>query len=82
MEYKRFKTRQIKVGNVLIGGDAPISVQSMLFTKTRDIEGSLEQINRLYFAGANIVRLACLDMADARALQEIKAKRPLPLIVD
>ncbi|EIJ4041093.1 flavodoxin-dependent (E)-4-hydroxy-3-methylbut-2-enyl-diphosphate synthase [Campylobacter jejuni] len=82
MEYKRFKTRQIKVGNVLIGGDAPISVQSMLFTKTRDIEGSLEQINRLYFAGANIVRLACLDMADARALKEIKAKSPLPLIVD
>ena len=71
MEYRRFQTRQIKVGDVLIGGNAPISVQSMLFAKTRDIEACLEQINRLYFAGANIVRLACLDMIDARALKEI-----------
>lgn len=82
MQYKRYKTKQIKVGNVLIGGDAPISVQSMLFTKTRDIEGCLEQLNRLYFAGADIVRLACLDKADARALEKIKEKSPLPLIVD
>ena len=82
MEYKRFKTKQIKVGEVLIGGDAPISVQSMLFSKTRDVEACLEQINRLYFAGADIVRLACLDMADARALREIKSKSALPLIVD
>lgn len=81
-EIKRFKTKQIKVGGVKIGGDAPISVQSMLFTKTRDIKGCLEQINRLYFAGADIVRVACLDMADARALREIKAQSPLPLIVD
>ena len=72
MAYKRYKTRQVKVGNVLIGADAPISVQSMLFSKTRDIDACLEQINRLYFAGADIVRLACLDMADARALKEIK----------
>ncbi|MEB2801642.1 flavodoxin-dependent (E)-4-hydroxy-3-methylbut-2-enyl-diphosphate synthase [Campylobacter upsaliensis] len=79
---QRFKTRQIKVGKVAIGGDAPISVQSMLFTKTRDVKACLEQLNRLYFAGADIVRLACLDMADARALKEIKAKSPLPLIVD
>ncbi|MBK1964433.1 flavodoxin-dependent (E)-4-hydroxy-3-methylbut-2-enyl-diphosphate synthase [Campylobacter novaezeelandiae] len=82
MQYKRFKTREIKVGNVVVGGNAPISVQSMLFSKTRDIESSLEQINRLYFAGADIVRLACLDMIDARALKEIKQKSPLPLIVD
>ncbi len=82
MQYSRFKTKQIKVGNVLIGGDAPISVQSMLFSKTRDIEACLEQLKRLYFAGADIVRLACLDMNDARALKEIKAKSPLPLIVD
>lgn len=82
MKPKRFKTKQISVGNVKIGGDAPISVQSMLFTKTRDVSGCLEQINRLYFAGADIVRVACLDMADARALREIKAQSPLPLIVD
>ncbi|MCX2682296.1 flavodoxin-dependent (E)-4-hydroxy-3-methylbut-2-enyl-diphosphate synthase [Campylobacter sp. MIT 21-1685] len=82
MQYKRYKTKQIKIGQVLIGGNAPISVQSMLFSKTKDIESSLEQLNRLYFAGADIVRLACLDMADARALKEIKSKSPLPLIVD
>lgn len=82
MAYQRFKTKQISVGGVLIGGDAPISTQSMLFSKTRDIEGCLEQLNRLYFAGADIVRLACLDMADARALKVIKAQSPLPLIVD
>ena len=82
MNVKRVKTKQIKVGKVLVGGGAPISVQSMLFAKTRDIKGCLEQINRLYFAGADIVRLACLDMADARALKEIKAQSPLPLVVD
>ena len=81
-EIKRIKTRQIKVGKVAIGGDAPISVQSMLFSKTRDVAGCLEQLNRLYFAGADIARLACLDMADARALREIKAQSPLPLVVD
>lgn len=79
---KRFKTKQIKVGNVLIGGDAPISVQSMLFTKTQDINGCLEQINRLYFAGCDIVRLACLNQKDAEALKQIKKQSPLPLIVD
>lgn len=79
---KRFKTRQIQVGNVKIGSEHPISVQSMLFSKTRDIKGSLEQLNRLYFAGADLVRLACLDMQDARALKEIKKQSPLPLIVD
>ncbi|KGI55318.1 flavodoxin-dependent (E)-4-hydroxy-3-methylbut-2-enyl-diphosphate synthase [Campylobacter sp. MIT 97-5078] len=82
MAYTRFKTKQINVGGVLVGGDAPISTQSMLFSKTRDIKGCLDQLNRLYFAGADIVRLACLDMADARALKEIKAQSPLPLIVD
>lgn len=82
MNYERVKTKQIKIGSVLVGGNAPISVQSMLYTKTRDIVGCLEQINRLYFAGADIVRLACLDMTDARALKEIKAQSPLPLVVD
>lgn len=78
----RFKTRQINVGGVKVGGDAPISVQSMLFTKTQDINGSLEQLTRLKLAGADIVRLACLDIKDARALKEIKKQSPLPLIVD
>ncbi|MBZ7987716.1 flavodoxin-dependent (E)-4-hydroxy-3-methylbut-2-enyl-diphosphate synthase [Campylobacter canadensis] len=81
-EYKRFKTKQISVGGVKIGGDAPISVQSMLFTKTQDIQGCLEQLMQLKFAGADIVRLACLDIKDARALRQIKEQSPLPLIVD
>jgi (E)-4-hydroxy-3-methylbut-2-enyl-diphosphate synthase len=79
---KRYPTRKIKVGNVEIGGDAPISVQSMTYSKTKDIETTLEQINRLYFAGADIVRVAVLDEEDAKALKEIKAKSPLPIIAD
>ena len=46
---KRYPTKQIKVGNVLIGGDAPISVQSMTFTKTSDVEATVEQIKKLHF---------------------------------
>jgi (E)-4-hydroxy-3-methylbut-2-enyl-diphosphate synthase len=79
---KRYPTRKIKVGNVEIGGDAPISVQSMTFSKTKDINSTLEQINRLYFAGADIVRVAVLDEEDAKALKEIKSKSPLPIIAD
>ncbi|NPA87300.1 MAG: flavodoxin-dependent (E)-4-hydroxy-3-methylbut-2-enyl-diphosphate synthase, partial [Epsilonproteobacteria bacterium] len=79
---KRYPTRKIKVGNVEIGGDAPISVQSMTFSKTKNINDTLEQINRLYFAGADIVRVAVLDEEDANALKEIKEKSPLPIIAD
>ena len=79
---KRYPTRKIKVGNVEIGGDAPISVQSMTFSKTKDIKETLNQINRLYFAGADIVRVAVLDEEDAKALKEIKEKSPLPIIAD
>ena len=78
----RYKTKQIKVGNVAVGGDAPISVQSMTFSKTKDIKGTLEQINRLYFAGADIVRCAVLDKDDAEALREIKLNSPLPIVAD
>ncbi|MDR2152019.1 MAG: flavodoxin-dependent (E)-4-hydroxy-3-methylbut-2-enyl-diphosphate synthase, partial [Helicobacteraceae bacterium] len=53
----RYPTKQIFVGGVAIGGDAPISVQSMTFSKTSDVEATLEQINRLYFAGADVVRV-------------------------
>ncbi|WP_457564172.1 flavodoxin-dependent (E)-4-hydroxy-3-methylbut-2-enyl-diphosphate synthase [Caminibacter sp.] len=79
---KRYPTRKIKVGNVEIGGDAPISVQSMTYSKTKDIESTLEQINRLYFAGADIVRVAVLDEEDANSLKKIKEKSPLPIIAD
>ena len=78
----RYKTKQIKIGNVAVGGDAPISVQSMTFSKTKDIKGTLEQINRLYFAGADIVRCAVLDKDDAEALREIKLNSPLPIVAD
>lgn len=71
---KRYPTKQIKVGNILIGGDAPISVQSMTYTKTSDIEATIEQINRLHFAGADIVRVAVPHIEDAHALKEIKNK--------
>ncbi|ASM36414.1 flavodoxin-dependent (E)-4-hydroxy-3-methylbut-2-enyl-diphosphate synthase [Campylobacter sputorum] len=79
---QRYKTKKIFVGDVAVGGDAPISVQSMTFSKTKDITATLEQINRLYFAGANIVRCAVLDHEDAKALKEIKKQSPLPIVSD
>lgn len=78
----RYPTRQISVGSVKIGGGAPISVQSMSFSKTKDVEGTLEQINRLYFAGCDIVRCAVLDKADADALAQIKKSSPFPIVAD
>lgn len=63
---ERRKTRQVSVGNVKIGGDAPISVQSMLNTKTTDVEGSLAQINALKAVGCDLIRLAVPDEDSAR----------------
>ena len=79
---QRFKTRQIMVGNVPVGGDAPVSVQSMTFSKTRDVNATVAQINRLHFAGCDIVRVSCPDMEDALALSEIKKRIALPLVAD
>ena len=79
---KRYPTKQIMVGDVAVGGDAPISVQSMTYTKTRDVAATNEQIRRLHFAGADIVRVAVPDMEDALALKEIKANTSLPLVAD
>ena len=79
---KRYPTRKIKIRDVEIGGDAPISVQSMTYSKTKDINSTLEQINRLYFAGADLVRVAVLDEEDADALKEIVQKSPIPIIAD
>ena len=75
-------TRQIMVGNVPIGGGAPIAIQSMLNTKTTDVEGSLEQIRRLHAAGCQIVRLAVPNMESARSFAQICEKSPLPLVAD
>jgi len=79
---KRYKTKKIYVGNVAVGGDAPISVQSMTFSKTRDVEATVEQIRKLHFAGCDIVRVAVPDYDDAYALEEIKKRSSLPIVAD
>lgn len=78
---RRF-SRQLKVGNVLIGGTAPISIQSMTNTDTRDVPASLRQIERLFEAGCDIVRLSVPDMKAAEAFGEIKKSSPLPMVAD
>jgi (E)-4-hydroxy-3-methylbut-2-enyl-diphosphate synthase len=78
----RRKTRQIHVGNVAIGGDAPISVQSMTTTYTRDVKSTLEQIYRLEDVGCEIVRVAVPEMEDAVVLGEIKRQIHIPLVAD
>ena len=75
-------TRQINVGGVTIGGGAPVVIQSMLNTKTTDVEGSLDQIRRLQAAGCQIARLAVPNMEAARTFAEICRESPLPLVAD
>lgn len=72
--YKRTETRQVKVGNLLIGGNNDVVLQSMTNTKTADVEKTIEQIKELIGAGAKLVRLAVFDNADALAIKEIKAE--------
>ena len=79
---KRYPTKKIYIKDVAIGGDAPISVQSMTYSDTRDVEATLEQIRRLHFAGADIVRVAVPDMEAALALKEISKQSTLPLVAD
>ena len=78
----RRPTRQIKVGNVAIGGDAPISVQSMTNTETGDVEATVAQIRRLEQAGCEIVRVAIPDNAAARAIRSIREAISIALIAD
>jgi (E)-4-hydroxy-3-methylbut-2-enyl-diphosphate synthase len=78
----RIKTKKIYVGDVAIGGDAPISVQSMTFTQTADVAATVEQIRQLHFAGADIVRVAVPDMEAANALKAIKEQTSLPIVAD
>lgn len=75
-------TRRIMVGSVPIGGGAPVAIQSMLNTKTTDVEGCLAQIGRLQAAGCQIARLAVPDQPSAAAFREICAASPLPLVAD
>lgn len=75
-------TKQIHVGNVAVGGGAPVSIQSMTNTRTDDVEATLRQIRELAAAGCQIIRVAVPDMAAARAVGKIKEQCPIPLVVD
>ena len=79
---KRRKSRQIMVGTVPVGGDAPISVQSMTNTETRDVDATLAQINAIAEAGADIVRVSVPSMAAAEAFKLIRQQSPVPLVAD
>ena len=75
-------TKEVRVGNVLIGGTNPISIQSMCNTKTKDTSSTINQIKELEKEGCNIVRVAVLDIEDALALKEIKENINIPLVAD
>ena len=78
----RRPTRQIHVGKVAVGGDAPITVQSMTITKTADVEGTLQQIYALAAAGCDIVRCTCNEIEAAEGLASIVPRSPIPIIAD
>ncbi len=82
MPFDRRATRQIAVGKVLVGGGAPISVQSMTITKTADVEGTLQQIYALAAAGCDIVRCTCNEQEAAEGLAQIVPRSPIPIIAD
>lgn len=79
---ERRKSKQIKIGDVKIGGDAPVSVQSMCNTDTRDVEKTAAQIKELQNAGCELIRVAVLNKDAADAIKEIKKKIEIPLIAD
>ncbi|MFJ8495518.1 flavodoxin-dependent (E)-4-hydroxy-3-methylbut-2-enyl-diphosphate synthase [Streptomyces sp. NPDC094038] len=79
---ERRKSRQIQVGSVAVGGDAPVSVQSMTTTRTSDIGATLQQIAELTASGCQIVRVACPTQDDADALATIAKKSQIPVIAD
>ncbi len=78
----RRKTRQIMVGNVAVGGDAPISVQSMTNTLTTDVQGTIRQIRQMEEAGADIVRVSCPDIESTGALKDIISGVTVPIVAD
>jgi len=79
---KRRKTKKVRVGDIFIGGDAPITVQSMTNTDTRNIEETIEQIKKLEEAGCQIIRVAVPDMEAAQAIGSIKKAISIPLVAD
>ncbi len=80
--FPRKKTRQVNIGGVTVGGDAPIRIQSMTTAHTRDVEATVDQIHELAAAGCEMVRVACPTEEDALALGKIKQKINIPLIAD
>jgi len=80
--FERRRTRQIHVGKVAVGGDAPVSVQSMTTTKTADVDGTLQQIYALAAAGCDIVRCTCNEIEAAEGLAQIVPRSPIPVIAD
>ena len=81
-DIKRRKTRVIKVGDILVGGDNPISVQSMTNTLTTDIKSTIKQINEITAEGADIVRVSCPDKDSTSALKEIVKHVSVPIVAD
>lgn len=75
-------TRKVKVGKVYVGGDAPVTIQSMTNTDTRDIEATLKQIRELYNAGCEIIRCTVPDLEAAEAIKEIVKQSPIPVVAD
>jgi len=80
--FERRRTRQIHVGDVAVGGGAPITVQSMTTTRTADVEGTLQQIYALAAAGADIVRCTCNEIEAAEGLAQIVPRSPVPIVAD
>jgi (E)-4-hydroxy-3-methylbut-2-enyl-diphosphate synthase len=78
----RKKTKKINVGNISVGGDSPISVQSMTNTLTTDIKGTINQINSLKEAGADIVRVSCPDEESSKSLKKITKEVSIPIVAD
>ena len=79
---KRKETKKIKVGNISVGGNSPITVQSMTNTLTSDIRGTIKQIHSLENAGADIVRVSCPDEKSTRALKDIVKEVSAPIVAD
>ncbi|MFR5189643.1 flavodoxin-dependent (E)-4-hydroxy-3-methylbut-2-enyl-diphosphate synthase, partial [Peptostreptococcus sp.] len=82
MAYKRRKTRMVRVGNLNIGGDSPISIQSMTTTDTRDAKSTISQIHRLEDVGCDLVRVAVVDMDAAKNIANIKKEINIPIVAD
>ena len=81
-DIKRKKTKEINVGHVKVGGDNPITVQSMTNTLTTDIKATIKQINEIHTEGADIVRVSCPDESSSRALKEIVKHVDIPIVAD